>query len=90
MRLAGVNSQYNVGVDLGLFNNRLAISANYYLSHTQDLLFEATCICNFWCNFYAHKSSNSKIHNTGCDIQVDGRVLSGKDYSFNISGNISN
>ena len=32
---------------------------------------------------------NSKIRNTGCDIQVDGRVLSGKDYSFNISGNIS-
>lgn len=23
-------SQYNVGVDLGLFNNRLAISANYF------------------------------------------------------------
>ena len=82
-------SQYNVGVDLGLFNNRLAISANYYLSHTQDLLFEQPVSAISGATSMLTNLPNSKIRNTGCDIQVDGRVLSGKDYSFNISGNIS-
>lgn len=76
-------------MDLGLFNNRLAISANYYLSHTQDLLFEQPVSAISGATSMLTNLPNSKIRNTGCDIQVDGRVLSGKDYSFNISGNIS-
>ena len=32
---------------------------------------------------------DSKIRNTGFDLQVDARVLTGKDYSLNVSGNIS-
>jgi hypothetical protein len=32
-------SQYNIGADLGLFNNRIFLMANYYLSQSTDLLF---------------------------------------------------
>ena len=32
---------------------------------------------------------NSKIRNTGCDIQLDARLVSTKDFNLNFGGNIS-
>ena len=82
-------SQYNVGFDLSLFSNRLAISGNYYLSHTKDLLFEQPISAISGATSMLTNLPDSKIRNTGFDIQVDGRVLTGNDYGLNISGNIS-
>lgn len=82
-------SQYNVGLDLSLFNERLSLSANYYMSHTQDLLFEQPISAISGAGSMLTNLPNSKIRNTGVDIQVDGRILSGKDYSLTLSGNIS-
>ena len=82
-------SQYNVGFDLSLFNNRLSVSGNYYLSYTKDLLFEQPISAISGANFMLTNLPDSKIRNTGFDLQVDARVLTGKDYSLNVSGNIS-
>ena len=82
-------SQYNIGFDLSLFTNRLAISANYYLSYTKDLLFEQTISAISGTTSFMTNLPNSKIRNTGCDIQIDGRVISTKDFNLNIGGNIS-
>ena len=82
-------SQYNVGFDLALFNNRLSLSGNYYISHTKDLLFEQPVSAISGTTSMLTNLPNSEIRNTGFDLQVDGRVLTGKDYTFNISGNIS-
>lgn len=82
-------SQYNAGFDLSLFNNRLSISANYYMSHTEDLLFAQPISAISGATSMLTNLPNSKIRNTGVDIQVDGRILSGRDYSLTLSGNIS-
>lgn len=82
-------SQYNVGLDLSLFSNRLSISGNYYLSYTKNLLFNQPISSISGATSILTNLPNSKIRNTGFDIQVDGRVLVGKDYGLNVSGNIS-
>ncbi|WP_229320878.1 SusC/RagA family TonB-linked outer membrane protein [Larkinella knui] len=33
------NAQFDVGFDLGMFNNRIQVSADYYIKKTSDLLF---------------------------------------------------
>lgn len=82
-------SQYNFGFDLSMLSGRLSVSANYYLSYTRDLLFEQPMSAISGANSILTNLPNSKIRNTGFDLQLDGRVLSHKDYSLNISGNIS-
>lgn len=82
-------SQYNVGFDLSLFSNRLSISGNYYLSHTQDLLFEQPISAISGATSMMTNLPDSKIRNTGFDLQVDARILTSRDYNLNVSGNIS-
>lgn len=82
-------SQFNAGFDWSFQNNRWALSANYYLSHTRDLLFEQPISAISGTTSMLTNLPNSKIRNQGVDIQVDGRILSGKDYELKLSGNIS-
>ena len=82
-------SQYNVGFDLSLFRNRLSISGNYYLSYTKDLLFEQPISAISGANSMLTNLPDSEIRNTGFDVQVDARLITGNDYGLNLSGNIS-
>ena len=82
-------SQYNVGFDLSLFSNRLSISGNYYLSYTKDLLFEQPISAISGANSMLTNLPDSEIRNTGFDVQVDARLITGNDYGLNLSGNIS-
>lgn len=82
-------SQLNAGFDWSFMNNRWALSANYYLSHTRDLLFEQPISAISGTTSMLTNLPNSKIRNQGVDIQVDGRILSGKDYELKLGGNIS-
>jgi TonB-linked SusC/RagA family outer membrane protein len=36
------NAQFDIGLDLGLFRNRISISADYYYKKTSDLLFDVS------------------------------------------------
>ncbi len=82
-------SQYNVGLDLSMLSNRLSISANYYMSYTKDLLFSQPVSAISGATSMMTNLPNSKIRNTGCDIQVDGRLISNRDFNLNIGGNLS-
>ena len=82
-------SQFNFGADLSLFNNRLSITANYYLSYTRDLLFEQPISAIGGANSILTNLPNSKIRNTGIDLQIDGRVIAKNDMHLNVSGNFS-
>lgn len=82
-------SQYNVGLDLGLFRDRLSIMANYYLSRSFNLLFNQPLSAISGASTILTNLRNSKVQNTGFDIQADARVISSRDFDLNISGNFS-
>jgi TonB-linked SusC/RagA family outer membrane protein len=82
-------AQYNGGLDIGLFRGRLSIIANYYLSHSTDLLYNQPISAISGSTTILTNLRDSKIRNTGFDLQLDGRIISKKDFTFNASGNIS-
>ncbi|MDB5000840.1 MAG: SusC/RagA family protein [Mucilaginibacter sp.] len=82
-------SQYNFGTDIGLFKGRLSIIANYYLSYSYNLLYYQPISAISGSTTILTNLKDSKIRNSGLDFQVDGRVIRAKDFTFNLSGNIS-
>ncbi|GAB3163245.1 SusC/RagA family TonB-linked outer membrane protein [Telluribacter humicola] len=82
-------SQFNIGADLGLFNDRLSIIANYYHSRSYNLLFNQPLSAISGTSTILTNLRNSKVENKGFEIQADARVVSTPDFSLNLSGNIS-
>jgi TonB-linked SusC/RagA family outer membrane protein len=81
-------TQTNVGLDLGLFNGRLNVIANWYNSVSTDILYSAPISSISGSTSTTTNMDGAKIRNRGFDLQVDARLLTGK-VNWNISGNIS-
>lgn len=82
-------SQFNVGADLGLWNSRLNITANYYYSNSFNLLFNQPLPALSGSSSILTNLTNSKVRNTGFELQVNGAAVEQKDFSLNINANIS-
>lgn len=82
-------SQTNVGLDLGLFNGRLSLIANWYDSYTFNLLFSRPITAVSGSNTMLTNLPDSRINNRGFDVQLDGVIASSNDYEIRASGNFS-
>jgi TonB-linked SusC/RagA family outer membrane protein len=82
-------SQYNFGTDISLLKGRLSVIANYYLSYSYNLLYNQPISAIAGSTTILTNLKDSKIRNSGFDIQLDGRIINGKDFTFNAGGNIS-
>lgn len=81
------SEQYNVGIDLGFFDQRLTITADAYLKTTKDLLQQialpyASGYTTMWIN-------NGKIENKGIELTIEGTPVAKKHWNWTIGGNIS-
>jgi TonB-linked SusC/RagA family outer membrane protein len=81
-------SQFNFGVDITTLNNRVSVIANYYLSNSYDLLFNKNVSAFTGGSQVLTNLKNSKIRNTGFDLQLDVKAVHTKDFNLNVSGNI--
>lgn len=81
-------SQYNFGVDVTTLHNRLSVIANYYLSKSYNLLYNANTSAISGGNYVLTNLRNSNIRNTGIDVQVDYKAVQTKDFNLSVSGNI--
>ena len=82
-------NQTNIGLDMGFFNGRVNLIANYYYSVTNDLLYNTTVSAmtgstNYWTNL-----QNGEVYNNGFDFQVDGNIIANKDLKWNVGFNVS-
>jgi TonB-linked SusC/RagA family outer membrane protein len=82
-------SQFNFGADLGLFRNRLFVIANYYLSRSYNLLYNQNISALSGSTSILTNLTNSNIQNRGFDLQLDARLVQGKNFNLNFSGNIT-
>ena len=74
------SKQFNVGLDLGLYDNRLQLILEYYNKTTTDLLFQkqvpyTTGYATTWTNL-------GKIRNRGFEVTVSSRNIEHKDFSW--------
>ncbi len=81
--------QYNLGLDFGLFNNRLNVIANGYLSYSYNLLFNQPISAISGTTTILTNLRDSKIRNTGIELQLDARLIQTRDFKLGLSGNIS-
>lgn len=82
-------SQFNTGLDIGILKGRVNFIANYYLSYSYNLLFQQTISAISGSTSILTNLRDSKIRNSGIDLQVDARIIDGKDFHLGLAGNIS-
>lgn len=79
--------QYNVGLDLSLFKDRVNLTVDYYQKYTKNLLQAisippSTGFSSMWVN-------RGQINNKGVEITADAVVVDTRDFSWILGGNIS-
>lgn len=76
---------WNVGLDLGLWNDRLNVTADWYRSDTKDLLYEQSLpheLGGYASNAFTIWSNIGETRNTGLELTVNGRIFTG-DFKWN-------
>jgi len=79
-------SQTDLGLDLSLFNDRLRVTADYYIKNTRDLLNSVQLPASL--GYTTTIQNVGKIRNKGFELQIDANLLNG-DFRWNVAGNIS-
>lgn len=79
--------QYNAGIDMGLFNDRLSFSVDVYQKYTKDLLQSisiprSTGFSSMWIN-------RGQIDNKGLEMSLDAILVDTRDFSWTFGSNIS-
>lgn len=80
-------SQYNVGLDIGVFNNRLSFALDYFFIKNTDLLMERDL--SKLTGFSKGIENVGEIENKGFELSINGRLIEGADLNWDISANIS-
>lgn len=79
--------QTNIGVDLGILNNRFNLSFEYYSKKTEDLLL--TRQVPRFTGRVDQVINAGDVENKGFDVSLSGRIIQNDDFSWNFSANVS-
>lgn len=82
-----VNTQTNFGLDLGLFNNRLNITYDYFIKESDDLLYNVPVLQTS--GFSSMTKNIGAIENRGHEIAINSKNIISKDFSWTTNLNIS-
>lgn len=80
-------SQFDIGLELGLFNERLQLTADYYSKRTTDLLLNVSLPTST--GFSSVLQNLGETSNKGVEFQLIGRVLSGRELDWTSTLNFS-
>ncbi|SFK56350.1 TonB-linked outer membrane protein, SusC/RagA family [Porphyromonadaceae bacterium KH3CP3RA] len=80
-------NQWDVGVELGLFNNRLNLEASYYYKYTTDLLLSRPLPRST--GFPSITSNVGEVSNRGLDILINAYPVQTNDFQWNSTFNLS-
>jgi TonB-linked SusC/RagA family outer membrane protein len=78
--------QTNFGVDFGILNNHINITADYYIKNTSDLLNTVSLPSSL--GFTQTIQNVGKVQNKGFEFNVNAQILSGK-LKWDVNANIS-
>jgi len=79
-------AQFDVGLDVGLFNNRLRITTDYYYKKTTDLLYDVAIPGASGCQTMLKNIGS--VQNQGYELSIDSDNLTG-EFSWTTAFNIS-
>ncbi|WP_367868536.1 SusC/RagA family TonB-linked outer membrane protein [Pedobacter sp. WC2423] len=79
----------NIGLDFGLFGNRVTGSVDYYIKKTSDLIYSEYAVSTTQYFLPTITANVGKIKNTGIELSLNALVVKTKDFSWNTSPNIA-
>lgn len=77
----------DIGLDIGLFNNRLTVTTDIYYKKTQNLLFNKYIPTES--GFSTALINAGSLENKGLEISINGLAVTTKKFDWEVSGNIS-
>ena len=80
-------SQFNAGVDVGFFNNRLTATVDVYYKKTKDLL--QTLLLPQSAGFSTIVVNRGSLQNKGIEFSLNALLIDKKDMSLSVAPNIS-
>ncbi|GAB3643129.1 SusC/RagA family TonB-linked outer membrane protein [Spirosoma arcticum] len=80
-------TMFNVGTDIGLFNNRLNLTADYFFNKTTDLLLDVALPTST--GFSTAFQNAGSLQNTGFELAINGVAINQNKLRWDIGGNIS-
>ena len=92
------SEQYNIGIDFGMWNNRLSLTADVYQKDTKDLLLQLSVPSYLGTSGNPDKagweiqmpySNIGKVRNRGVDIAINAVPVETKDFRWSSSVNFS-
>ena len=79
--------QLNLGVDISFLNNRISMSAEYFIIHNDDLLMVRTLSTT---SGFSNTIDNvGSLLNKGAEFNIAANVIDKKDFKWNVSLNVS-
>ncbi|MDD7885374.1 TonB-dependent receptor [Flavivirga sp. 57AJ16] len=81
--------QFNVGVDMSLFNSKLGLSVDYFDIVNSDLLIEKALSPAIGFGYTQQIFNVGETTNKGIEITTNVKVLDNKDFSWGVTANIS-
>lgn len=81
--------QTNFGVDLALFDNKLQVTADYFIAKTEDVLFGFPILYTTGNDGGNPISNAATVENTGIEFNVSYNQQVNDDFSFNASVNFT-
>ena len=76
------STTFDIGLDLGLFDNKVTILADYYRRDIVDKISPITL--PYWTGFSSIVSNNGTLRNTGFELEINANVINKKDLSWNL------
>lgn len=80
-------NQFDFGVDLGLFNNRLNLEASYYYKYTTDLLLPRPLPRST--GFSSITTNIGEVSNRGLDLLINAYPIDTHDFQWNTTLNLN-
>lgn len=78
---------FDVGLDLGLFNNRISILADYYNRKTTDLLQDLSLPANT--GYSSIKTNFAELENKGYEIGINAQIVNTNNFNWDFGVNYS-
>lgn len=80
-------TQYNAGLDISLFKNKLSMSLDYYNKQTKDMLLPAYVASST--GFFQQWQNLGRVDNEGLEFQITSQNINAKNFTWQTNFNIS-
>ncbi len=72
----------NMGLDVGLFDNRVSLISDFFIRDVQDKL--AGLTLPLWTGFSSIQTNNGTLQNRGLELELDARIVEAGDFNWNL------